>query len=281
MSFELAYRPPYDWDSLLGFLRARAVTGVECVDARQYSRTLAIERGNDRCAGFISVSKSTRQNALRLTVSASLARVVPAVLARVRHAFDLGCDPEPIAARLGALATAHPGLRVPARATDSSSPFAPSSASKSALPARGRCSVEWSALSAARSGGRSGGSYARLSFRARLRCERCGAASDRSDDGAHAHADGACERRRRRQDRARRGCRCRRDAPQARSAAGDRTVDVELHRDAGARMARCVPRQRSRREKGNGRNARSQRSCRSEAWRPWRAYAVMHLWRNS
>lgn len=113
MSFELAYRPPYDWDSLLAFLRARAVTGVEYVDARRYSRTLAIVRGGDRCTGFITVTKSTRQNALRLTVSASLARVVPAVLARVRHAFDLGCDPEPIAARLGSLAATHPGLRVP------------------------------------------------------------------------------------------------------------------------------------------------------------------------
>jgi len=113
MSFELAYRPPYDWESLAGFHRARAVAGVECVDARTYSRTLAIERGNDRCAGWITVGRSARHHALRLTVSSSLARVVPAVLARVRQAFDIGCDPEPIAVRLGALAEAHPGLRVP------------------------------------------------------------------------------------------------------------------------------------------------------------------------
>jgi AraC family transcriptional regulator of adaptative response / DNA-3-methyladenine glycosylase II len=113
MSFELAYRPPYDWESLLDFLRARAVAGVELVDAGRYVRTLAIDCGDDRFVGWICVAKSPRRNALALTVSASLARVVPAVLSRVRHAFDVSCDPEPIAQRLGALAKAHPGLRVP------------------------------------------------------------------------------------------------------------------------------------------------------------------------
>src|SRR6476660_8499919 len=113
MSFELAYRPPYDWESLLDFLRARAVAGIEVVDGSRYARTLAIDRGGERCVGWISVTKSPRRNALALTVSASLARVVPAVLSRVRHAFDVGCDPEPIAQQLGALAKAHPGLRVP------------------------------------------------------------------------------------------------------------------------------------------------------------------------
>ena len=113
MRFELAYRPPYDWESLLDFLRARAVTGIEVVDESRYARTLAIDRGGERCVGWISVTKSPRRNALALTVSASLARVVPAVLSRVRHAFDVGCDPEPIAQQLGALAQARPGLRVP------------------------------------------------------------------------------------------------------------------------------------------------------------------------
>jgi AraC family transcriptional regulator of adaptative response / DNA-3-methyladenine glycosylase II len=48
-----------------------------------------------------------------VSVSASFARVVPHVLSRVKHAFDLGCDPTQVAARLGDLAAAHPGLRVP------------------------------------------------------------------------------------------------------------------------------------------------------------------------
>ena len=48
-----------------------------------------------------------------MSLSPSLARAVPAVLARVKAAFDLGCDPAAVAAALGPLAAARPGLRVP------------------------------------------------------------------------------------------------------------------------------------------------------------------------
>ncbi len=113
MRFELAYRPPYDWESLLGFLRARAIAEVEHVDAERYCRTLALAHHGGHSIGWIAVTKSPRRHALCVAVSASLARAVPAVLSRVRHAFDLACDPEPIAARLGELAEARPGLRVP------------------------------------------------------------------------------------------------------------------------------------------------------------------------
>lgn len=113
MSFDLAYRPPYDWAAMLAFLHVRALPGVETVDGDRYGRTLVVARGNDQHTGWIAVAPSTARHALRLTVSASLARVVPAVLARVRHAFDIACDPAPIAARLGPLAATRPGLRVP------------------------------------------------------------------------------------------------------------------------------------------------------------------------
>ncbi len=46
-------------------------------------------------------------------MSPTLARAVPAVLSRVKHAFDLACDPAVVAATLGPLAAARPGLRVP------------------------------------------------------------------------------------------------------------------------------------------------------------------------
>src|SRR6202012_379777 len=38
----LAYRPPYDWDSLLNFLALRAIPGVERVKPRAYARTIAV-----------------------------------------------------------------------------------------------------------------------------------------------------------------------------------------------------------------------------------------------
>jgi len=113
MRFELAYRPPYDWESMLAFLRARAVAGVEQVDETTYRRTLRIRQRDVEAVGWIAVAQSMRRHTLSVTVSASLAAVVPTVLSRVRHAFDLSCDPEPIAAHLGSLAAQHPGLRVP------------------------------------------------------------------------------------------------------------------------------------------------------------------------
>ena len=59
------------------------------------------------------VSRAQRKHALVVDVSPSLARVLPQVLARVRHVFDLGCDPEEVARVLGALAAPLPGLRIP------------------------------------------------------------------------------------------------------------------------------------------------------------------------
>ena len=113
MRFELPYRPPYDWASMLAFLGARAIDGIEVVDASGYRRTLGVAHHGTRSVGWIGVTRSARRHALYVDVSASLARAIPPVLSRVRQTFDLACDPEPIAQRLGALAQAHPGLRVP------------------------------------------------------------------------------------------------------------------------------------------------------------------------
>jgi AraC family transcriptional regulator of adaptative response / DNA-3-methyladenine glycosylase II len=111
--FDLAYRPPYDFDAMLAFLRMRAVEGLEAVDDASYVRSVAVARGEAMHTGHVAVRRLVRKHALRVTVSPSLARVVPAVLGRVRHAFDLAADPREIAATLGDLARLHPGLRLP------------------------------------------------------------------------------------------------------------------------------------------------------------------------
>ena len=109
LSFELAYRPPYDWDAMLAFLAKRAIAGVEAVAKNAYGRSVRI--GAHR--GWLVVEPSLRRSALRATVSASLAGAIPQVLARVKHLFDLACHPDEIAAVLGPLAEGHPGLRLP------------------------------------------------------------------------------------------------------------------------------------------------------------------------
>ena len=113
LAFDLAYRPPYDWAAMLGFLERRAIPGVESIDGRRYRRTVQLEAGGKRHRGWIEVAPAARKTALRVTVSASLASVLPAVLARVKHLFDLACHPDEIARALGPLAASTPGLRLP------------------------------------------------------------------------------------------------------------------------------------------------------------------------
>lgn len=113
MRFELAYRPPYDFDALLAFLSVRAIAGVERIESSVYYRTLAVTNRSGRASGWLSVAHSPRRRTVVVHVSPSLARAIPLVLSRVRHTFDLACDPAPVVAALGALAHARPGLRVP------------------------------------------------------------------------------------------------------------------------------------------------------------------------
>lgn len=116
LAFDLAYRPPYDWPAMLAFLARRAIPGVEAVDSQRYRRTMGSGSGlrrGDEARGWIEVSLSARRSALRVTVSAGLASALPNVLSRVKNLFDLSCRPDEIAAALGPLAAANPGLRLP------------------------------------------------------------------------------------------------------------------------------------------------------------------------
>jgi AraC family transcriptional regulator of adaptative response / DNA-3-methyladenine glycosylase II len=106
---EVAYRPPLDWEALLAFLAARAVRGVEAIDGDRYLRTVAF----GKCRGWIGVEPSPKKHALRVELSASLVPALLPVLARVKRLFDLAAEPGQIAAHLGTLASARPGLRVP------------------------------------------------------------------------------------------------------------------------------------------------------------------------
>ncbi|HZZ94115.1 MAG TPA: DNA-3-methyladenine glycosylase 2 [Usitatibacter sp.] len=112
LAFDLAYRPPYDWESMLAFLERRAIPGVEQVHRNAYRRTVRVA-GRKAVTGWIEVSPSRRRSALRVLASASLAPAIPPLLARVKHLFDLSSDPAEIDAALGAVAAGHPGLRLP------------------------------------------------------------------------------------------------------------------------------------------------------------------------
>ncbi len=113
LEFELALRPPYDWAAMSAFLAARAVAGVESVQEGRYRRTACVVAEGSEHRGWIEAGMSWKKPALRVAVSASLAKALPPVLSRVKALMDLACHPLEVAQALGELARAHPGLRVP------------------------------------------------------------------------------------------------------------------------------------------------------------------------
>ncbi|MCU1263144.1 MAG: DNA-3-methyladenine glycosylase / Transcriptional regulator Ada [Bryobacterales bacterium] len=115
VTLRLRYRPPYSWDSMLGFLRARAIPGVEIVDNRGYLRTIGI----DGFTGSIQVTHLPERQSLCVTVRFPRLQYLPAIISRVRRLFDLGADIETIDAhlsldpRLAPFVAQRPGLRAP------------------------------------------------------------------------------------------------------------------------------------------------------------------------
>jgi AraC family transcriptional regulator of adaptative response / DNA-3-methyladenine glycosylase II len=110
----LQYRPPYDWNAMLGYLGAHALAGVELVRDGVYLRTAAV--GAHR--GWLAVAADPDRPALRATISTSLLGGLPTIVARLRRLFDLDARPAAIAAhlardrRLARHVRARPGLRV-------------------------------------------------------------------------------------------------------------------------------------------------------------------------
>src|SRR4051812_12624830 len=60
----LPYRPPYDWDAMIRFLRVRAIAGLEVVTGESYSRVIAL----GDAAGSVTVTHAPDQSALRVVV---------------------------------------------------------------------------------------------------------------------------------------------------------------------------------------------------------------------
>jgi len=110
----LAYRPPYDWPHMRDFLAARAIPGVERVDARGYARTLACEGGH----ALICVSALPGEDALELRVRGAPPAALLQLASAARRVFDLAADPARIGVELatdplvGPLVRQRPGLRI-------------------------------------------------------------------------------------------------------------------------------------------------------------------------
>lgn len=114
-ALQLSYRPPYDWEAMLAFLRRRALLGVEHVDHQSYARTVRLGAHS----GWIRVTQRSEKNVLQVEFTHSLNAVLPVLLRRLRNLFDLSARPDLITQHLSqdpllaARIMASPGLRVP------------------------------------------------------------------------------------------------------------------------------------------------------------------------
>jgi AraC family transcriptional regulator, regulatory protein of adaptative response / DNA-3-methyladenine glycosylase II len=118
---KLGYRPPYDVNAMLDFLRKRAIAATEFISADAGSsitgRTFRVESGDPpnvkTHTGWLLTEFDTARCQLVLRVSDSLREVLPLVIRRVRAMFDLDADPQAINQVLHASFPEGDGLRVP------------------------------------------------------------------------------------------------------------------------------------------------------------------------
>jgi AraC family transcriptional regulator of adaptative response / DNA-3-methyladenine glycosylase II len=112
----LGYRPPYDFEAILAFLRGRSLPGVERVDEHSYMRVF----GAADAPGWLRLSAwPDSDHALKLELHCPQPAQLLPVVTRLRRMFDLDADPQAIAATLGIggvlkpLLRKRPGLRLP------------------------------------------------------------------------------------------------------------------------------------------------------------------------
>jgi AraC family transcriptional regulator of adaptative response / DNA-3-methyladenine glycosylase II len=114
LTLRLSYRPPFDWASLVAFLAARAIPGVEQVTPGSYRRTI---RTGDR-SGVLEVVPVADRDELELRLDVEPGELVDCIN-RVRRIFDLDAVPDEIAEHLrsdpwiAAHVDSWPGLRLP------------------------------------------------------------------------------------------------------------------------------------------------------------------------
>lgn len=111
----LAYRPPLNWEALVGFLCGRGNARVERLENHRYVRTIRLGKE----LGWITVAQHAQRQQLVAEVSPSLLPGLVQLQARLRFLFDLDASPATIDAHLNAdpalkpLVSRNPGLRVP------------------------------------------------------------------------------------------------------------------------------------------------------------------------
>ena len=111
----LAFKPPYDWQTIIRFYMSHPIPGVERATEDSFERVFRI--GNT--IGSLRVRAVVGKPLLKLGTAASDSSVLGEIINRVRRMFDLDADPLVIANQLARvpvlakLCERFPGLRVP------------------------------------------------------------------------------------------------------------------------------------------------------------------------
>jgi AraC family transcriptional regulator, regulatory protein of adaptative response / DNA-3-methyladenine glycosylase II len=115
IEINLAFRPPYDWQTIMRFYLTHPIPGVERVTENSFERVFRL----GDTIGFLQVRAMAKKSQLKLRTTAADPKILGEVISRVRRMFDLDSDPVVIAncfARapvLAKLCKRFPGLRVP------------------------------------------------------------------------------------------------------------------------------------------------------------------------
>ncbi len=92
MEINIGYSKPFDFDSLLSFMKYRAIKGIEIVTDDSYSRTFRI---NDT-KGYFKVTNNSSKSMLILEIFSDDVRCYMAIYNKVRKMFDLDGEFEAI-----------------------------------------------------------------------------------------------------------------------------------------------------------------------------------------
>lgn len=97
ITIRLAYRPPFNWPLLAGFLAMEATPGVENVSHGGYRRTISTPGGG----GWFSLQPIMGQNAVVVSIHTPDLSNIRQIIERVSVICDLHADPSQISAQLG------------------------------------------------------------------------------------------------------------------------------------------------------------------------------------
>ncbi|MEU4516697.1 AlkA N-terminal domain-containing protein [Nonomuraea wenchangensis] len=109
IALRLPYRPPMDVAFMLAALGAEAVPGMGEYVSGSFRRSLALPYGT----GVVTLSESPGSTHVACELRLDDLRDLPAAVGRCRRLLDLDADQQAIDQRLGTLAAAAPGRRVP------------------------------------------------------------------------------------------------------------------------------------------------------------------------